>query len=102
MASLIQILLPLFDVEGNLLPQRLHWAVKTELIEKFGGLTAYTRAPAEGRWKDNETDFKDEIVIYEIMVAEVDPDWWHHYRSKLEAEFEQKEIIIRALPMTQL
>lgn len=49
---LVQILLPLFDNEGEAIPQLHFRRVAEELADRFGGLTAFTRAPAEGRWKD--------------------------------------------------
>ena len=48
MPYLIQILLPLYDNENLPLPSELHGGVKAALTEKFGGLTAHTRALAEG------------------------------------------------------
>ena len=80
MENLIQILLPLYNADGSLSPAHLHGSVKTELMENFGGSTAYTRAPAEGRWKDNKMDVRDEIVIYDIMAPGVDSEWWRYYR----------------------
>lgn len=99
---LIQILLPLYDNHGQALPAALHAEVKAALTEKFGGLTAYVRSPAEGRWKDAGTETRDDIVIYEVMVSEVDEGWWQRCRSALEASFRQEEVIIRALPMRRL
>jgi hypothetical protein len=48
---LVQILLPLFDNDGVSLPRQLFARVRDELTEKFGGLTAFTRSPAEGVWR---------------------------------------------------
>ena len=48
---LIQILLPLYRNDGQALPRALFRQVRDELIERFGGLTAYTRAPASGYWQ---------------------------------------------------
>jgi hypothetical protein len=48
---LIQILLPLHDAKGRGFPKAKYEQVATELTEKFGGVTAFTRTPAEGRWK---------------------------------------------------
>jgi hypothetical protein len=45
---LIQILLPLYDNAGAPLPRELYDDVREELTRRFGGLTAFTRAPAEG------------------------------------------------------
>ncbi len=37
-----------------------------ELIERFGGVTAFVRAPAVGLWKENAEDInRDEVVMFE-------------------------------------
>jgi hypothetical protein len=45
---LIQILLPLYRNDGTRLEKVLYDQVTQELMQKFGGLTAYTQAPASG------------------------------------------------------
>lgn len=93
---LIQILLPLYDNQQNPQPPEQFRRVRQELTERFGGLTVYTRAPAEGTWKlqDNHTR-RDDIVIFEVMAEELEADWWRTYRSKLEQIFRQDSIVIR-------
>ena len=94
---LIQVLLPLYDNNGRPLPKELFRTVAAELTDRFGGLTAYTRAPAEGRWKDGPaTTARDDIVIYEVMADRLDRDWWRQYRTDLEGRFRQEQIIVRA------
>jgi hypothetical protein len=94
---LIHILLPLKDNRGKPLAQKLFRAVADELTAKFGGLTAHTRAPAEGLWKEGATETaRDEIVIYEVMVEELDVKWWANYRQRLEKRFKQEKVIVRA------
>ena len=74
---LIHILLPLKDNAGKPIRRKLFRAVADELTEKFGGLTAHTRAPAEGLWKEGADEVaRDEIVIYEVMAEELDEAWW--------------------------
>lgn len=99
---LIQILLPILESNRELIPMELHTTVKAELTEKFGGITAHVRSPAEGRWRNADTEVRDEIVIYEVMASELDETWWHDYRTALEARFHQGEVIIRAWPVSQL
>jgi hypothetical protein len=99
---LIQILLPLYDNAGKRFGKQLYAKVRSELTERFGGLTAFTRAPAQGLWKDAGKTKRDDIVVFEIMVEEVDADWWHGYRETLEKAFRQDEIVIRAQPITLL
>ncbi len=48
---LVQILLPLADNRGRPFPAAMLGDVRRELTERFGGLTAFTRAPAEGFWE---------------------------------------------------
>jgi hypothetical protein len=90
---LIHILLPLKDNKGKPLGRKLFRAVADELTEKFGGLTAHTRAPAEGLWKEGiSAPDKDEIVIYEVMAESLDGRWWGKYRKGLEKRFRQEEV----------
>jgi hypothetical protein len=93
---LVQILLPLEDNHGKALPKKLYEDIKTELTRRFKGLTAYSRAPAEGLWKPRHGTKRDEIVVYEVMVSSFDPKWWRRYRAQLEKSFRQESIIIRA------
>jgi hypothetical protein len=93
---LIHVLLPIYDNHGNPQRRELLGAVAAELTERFGGLTAHTRAPAEGLWKDESSTARDEIVIYEVMTENLDEEWWDSYRRGLEARFRQKQVIIRA------
>lgn len=94
---LVQILLPTHDNNREPLPRDEYSRVRTELTERFGGLTVYTRAPAEGLWRmnDNYTS-RDDIVIFEVMAPDLDESWWTNYREELERRFRQESILIRA------
>jgi len=94
---LIQILLPLRDAKGRGFPEAKYDAVAAELTERFGGVTAYTRTPAEGRWKPGrEAASQEDVVVVEVMVQAIDQKWWLSYRKDLERSFKQKRIIVRA------
>ena len=101
---LVQLLLPLYDNEGNRQPEDLFRRVRTELTDQFGGMTAYSRAPARGLWQDGDTGTtnQDEIVVYEVMVDAIDRDWWRAFRERLERDFRQKEMIVRAQEIDRL
>jgi hypothetical protein len=101
--SLVQILLPLRDNAGRPFADDAHGRTRRELLDRFGGVTAYQRAPAEGLWKSEagEVD-RDEVVIFEVMVDEVERDWWRQYRETLQARFRQDVIVIRAIPHEML
>ena len=93
---LIHILLPVADNQGKPFPDNLLQDIQSELVERFGGLTAHTRSPAAGIWKRNGAKQKDDIVIIEIMAGSLDAEWWRQFRQSLEKRLEQEEIIIRA------
>jgi hypothetical protein len=99
---LVQILLPIHDNAQEPFPREEYGRVRKELTERFGGLTVYTRAPAEGLWKQNENHTSmDDIVIFEVMAKELDTAWWKEYRQDLEARFRQNVVLVRA-QQTQL
>ena len=96
--QLVQILLPLDDNSGKALGRELFETTRGELIERFGGITAHSGAPAEGVWQESSGSvLLDRIVVLEVQVDAIDRQWWDGYRQKLEARFQQKSILIRAL-----
>lgn len=100
---LIQILLPLYDNRGNHFAPELYDVVRAELAERFGGITAYVRSPAEGSWKETESKtVHDEIVIFEVMAEELDRRWWQDLKEELADRFRQEELVIRAMTMEML
>jgi hypothetical protein len=102
-AYLVQMLLPIYDNTGAAVAGDLFVRTRQELTEQFGGMTAYMRAPARGLWKDeNGAVARDEIVIFEVMVEELDRDWWDAYRQRLEGRFRQQEIVVRSSKIRKL
>jgi hypothetical protein len=99
---LVQLLLPLYDNAGNAFPEGLYEHMRRELTDRFGGLTAFTRAPAQGLWKNEGGTMRDEIVVVEVMTSDLDREWWGGYRISLETLFQQEHIIIRAQPIVIL
>ncbi len=100
---LIQILLPIYDNEGHEFPHELYRAIGDELVKRFKGLTAFTRAPAEGLWVPPGRQAKrDDIAVFEVMVAEIDEAWWANYRERLEKRLRQQSIVIRSYPIQLL
>jgi len=96
MPYLVQILLPIYDNAGRHFPPEPYARVRTELAERFGGLTAYSRAPAEGLWGRGSEVKRDDIVVLEVMVEELERQWWQNYRQTLERLFRQDNIVLRA------
>jgi hypothetical protein len=97
---LVEIFLPLSDNEGREFGPEPLAQVRRELTEAFGGVTAFSRAPALGFWKDDEDKTaRDDIVVLEVMTKGLDRSWWGAYRARLEMRFRQDVIVIRASPI---
>ena len=99
---LIQILLPLRDNGGQPFAQAQFEHVAEALSKKFGGVTAYNRAPAEGRWESSGATQHDEMLVVEVMFEVLDKPWWSKFRSELEKSFRQDQIIVRAQAIQML
>jgi len=96
MTWVVEIFLPLRDNRGRPFPDALYEQEKAQLVARFGGVTAYSRAPAQGLWaRDGETRV-DTLVILEVVTERVDAAWWRDYRRVLEATFVQEAILVRA------
>jgi hypothetical protein len=95
--TLIEILLPLRDGAGKPQPKEAFAELRHLLVERFGGLTAFTRSPAEGLWAEGGARVeRDDIVVLEVMAEEIDRAWWQSVRKRLEARFHQETVVIRA------
>ena len=100
---LIQLLLPLFDKRGRAQSPLLFRDVERELTDRFGGITAYTRAPAQGKWTSEDGAVeRDEIVVCEVMADDLDRAWWADYRATLARRFDQDELVVRSMVIETL
>jgi hypothetical protein len=100
---LVQILLPVSDNDGQRLGREPIEAVERELLARFGGSTAYLRAPARGLWsEDGQGAVSDDVVVVEVVVDDLDRAWWDAYRRELEARFRQETIMVRAIAVEPL
>lgn len=102
MNHIVQLLLPLETNSGSPIAKALFSEVRETLVKKFGGLTTYSRAPAHGIWADEDAQDEDpqavhdDIVVFEVMVQNLDETWWAGYREKLRVAFEQESLVVRA------
>ena len=100
---LVQILLPVFGNTGSRFDDGMLAAVRQELTDRFGGVTAYLRSPASGAWqRDDGSVDRDQMVMVEVMTDDLDPAWWAQYRAGLEARFQQDVIVVRVLAARRL
>ena len=95
--QLVELVLPTNRGDGEPIPPARLEAIVGELADRFGGATAFLRAPATGLWKPEPGKVtEDRIVIIQIMVEDIDEPWWRACRERLEREFQQEEVLIRA------
>jgi hypothetical protein len=100
---LIQLLLPIYDNDGQPIPHPESQQVRRELSEQFGGVTAYTRAPAEGRWEDAGGRMKrEDVVVLEVMAHELDRSWWGAYAEELAHPFKREDLVVRPMAFEPL
>jgi len=100
---LVQLLLPLYDNAGRRHPHEHFAQVRDELTDRYGGVTAYLRSPAQGTWKEASGSIdRDQVVMCEVMVSGLDRAWWADYRRALETRFGQEELVVRATPLERL
>jgi hypothetical protein len=88
-------LLPVRDKEGKPFTAEIYQSLCDELTECYGGVTAFTRAPAEGETKAGNDKVHDDIVVFEVMTDNIDRESWRQYRERLERTFEQHEVLVR-------
>jgi len=96
---LIQLLLPATGAGGERAVAPLA-ETRRELVERFGGVTAYVRSPAKGLWiaPGGEAE-ADDVVMVEVVTQTFDRVWWRTYGTTLARRFGQDTIHIRALPV---
>jgi hypothetical protein len=100
---LVQTLLPVVDEAGQRFAEGLFDTVRHELTHRFGGVTAFMRAPAVGLWKNPSGAIdRDEVVTVEVMVEGLDRPWWRGYRDELARRFQQEALVVRAIAIESL
>ena len=103
MPHLVQILLPLRKRDGSDVPAASFGEVRGELTQRFGGVTAYSRSPATGLWKNTEAEVeREQVIMVEVVVEPFDRDWWTQYRERLAQRFDQEEIHARAIAIERI
>lgn len=99
---LIQVVLPRYDRNGAPQPRELFQDIQRELLERFGGMTAYRRV-SEGRWEsDGNGAAHDELVVCEVITNELDREWWASYRHALAKKFLQKQLVVMSMVIDPL
>ena len=99
---LVQLLLPV-EGPGGRFDRALYKKLEEELTARFGGLPAYTRAPATGLWEEQSGEtVREQVVVYEVMAESLEPSWWGMLRRRLERQLDQEELVVRAQEIQRL
>ncbi|HVZ27209.1 MAG TPA: hypothetical protein VG798_01000 [Rhizomicrobium sp.] len=98
----MQLLLPLFDNDGHAFSDAIMRGIREDLVARFGGITAFSRSPAEGVWSHGGEKVRDDIVLVEVMVETLDQGWWQGFGRTLERTLQQQSIVIRAFDIVLL
>lgn len=102
-SCLIQLLLPVTDNQGRRFPDRMWEALKEKLVERFGGVTAFHRAPAEGVWAPSpERRTAEDVFVVEVMSETFDETWWSRLQTDLESSLAQEHVVVRVISLREL
>lgn len=99
---LVQIFLPIADNQGNPFSEEIFKTIFEILTKRFGGITAFTQALADGLWEKGNEVQKDRIMFIEVMTENIEAEWWAKFRNHLETVLKQEEILIRSLEVQKL
>jgi len=92
---LVEVFVPLNRGDGSpVKPNEIQKLVR-RLADRFGGATAFSRAPADGLWKESSAMSHDRIVIIEVMVDQLDRKWWTVLKEGLERDLQQEKLVVR-------
>ena len=92
---LFQIFLPLNYNNNRRVSRSCFSTTEEELIKRYGGVTVYMRAPADGQWVSKGGKTKDQMITVEVMARQLTLSWWKQYQKNLQARFRQEIIVIR-------
>jgi hypothetical protein len=101
---IVNIYLPQVNNAGIAFNEAIYLSIRTELIQKFGGLTQYDQVPAIGYWKENADKpiSKDLVIHYEVICNRLTKKYWEDFRLRMEKIFQQTQILIVAHPIVAL
>jgi hypothetical protein len=68
----MHLVVPLRDNSGRPFAAEKYAEVRQILTERFGGLTAFPRSPAQGTTTGGGETVRDEIVVFEVMTETLD------------------------------
>lgn len=90
-----ELYLPLTHNDGRAVDPKKIEHIGERLLQEFGGVT-YFPQPNEGRWRMGHVTFRDQIVIFRVLTADVRSArrFFRQLKAQLKDDLEQEEILI--------
>ena len=88
-----EVLLPVRFNDGKEVPDELLGKAVNEIVEQFGAVSFYKEA-VEGRWRHDETVFRDSLSLLVIDLPDTAKNrkWMKAYKARWKQRLEQLEI----------
>ena len=90
-----ELYVPLLFNDGTPVGDKVIDRIGERLLKQFGGLTFFPQ-PNEGRWRMGHVTFRDKVVIFRVLTAEVRMArrYFRQLKEELKRELRQEEILI--------
>jgi len=90
-----EILLPLKDNAGQIIPQEKFMQTQEELIERFGGITIIPQ-PVQGVWIDKGKRYEDESIrlVIDVDDNQANRAFFQQFKKRLNARFQQEDVYV--------
>jgi hypothetical protein len=91
-----ELLIPLFDNEGQAFEPGKILSVHNKLLERFSGCRMEPLSPHVGSWQEAGIIYHDQLLMYTVDAPRENAslDWFQEYKENLKKEFRQVEIYL--------
>ena len=88
-----EVLLPVRFNDGRDVPEKLLGEAVNEIVEQFNAVTFYKES-AEGRWRNEETLFRDDLALIVVDVPDTAKNrkWMKAFKEKWKQRLKQLDI----------
>ena len=95
-----EVLLPVRFNDGKDVPEELLGEAVNEIVEQFNAVTFY-KETAEGRWRHDDTLFRDDLALLVIDVPDTAKNrkWMKAYKDRWKQRLKQSEIWMVSYPI---
>jgi hypothetical protein len=91
-----ELLIPLADNRGHLLPSSKVEGVGDTLLGRFGGCRCQPFSPYLGAWKHRGHVYRDNLILFTVDAPRSDESltWMLAFKARLKRQFDQIEIYV--------